>query len=194
MAFTKIVSLVTPARVIPNLRAQNPQNVISELTRIAAAETSLDHDMLQHAVLGHGGSSSFGFGRGVAIPHAAISGLPRPIGVFARLFPAQDFGAADGLPADLAFLLLSPEGDASTHLRTLACVVRRLRDRDVAARLRSAKGAEAIHAVLTSDTWRETGGASGPRPADMAGKVTSGEAPAGDLTNGTMCRSLESLC
>ncbi|AWM85425.1 PTS sugar transporter subunit IIA [Microvirga sp. 17 mud 1-3] len=194
MAFIKILSLITPARVIPHLRARDVQQAVCELTRVAAAEAMLDHDMLQHAVLSHGRSSTFGFGRGVAVPHAAISGLRRPAGVFALLSPSQDFGAADGLPADLAFLLLSPEGDPSTHLRTLAQVVRRLRDRDVAARLRSAKGAEAIHAVLTSDAWRETGPAPELQLTEMARDVAPRGVSASDLTNGTMCRSLEPLC
>jgi PTS system nitrogen regulatory IIA component len=44
----------------------------------------------------------------VAIPHAGIPGLERPMGVFACLKPVPDFGAADDVPADPAFLLLSP--------------------------------------------------------------------------------------
>jgi PTS system nitrogen regulatory IIA component len=113
-----------------------------------------------------GESSSFGFGRGVAIPHAAIPGLEQPIGVFACLKPAQTFGTADERPADLVFLLLSPHGDDPTHLRVLARVARRLRDREIAARLRSANDADAIHVVLTSDTWR---GADVPRRSAQQG-------------------------
>jgi PTS system nitrogen regulatory IIA component len=122
----------------------------------------------------------------VAIPHAAIPGLERPVGVFACLKSAQDFGAADDVLADLAFLLLSPDGDDPTHLRALARVARRLRDRDVAARLRSATDAEAIHIVLTSDAWRE--------PEDEPEAGHSATPPAGDLTNGARYTSLGTSC
>lgn len=149
-----IASLITAERVVPRLYARDCQEVINELARIAAAEVCLNYNMVRDAVLDRGLSSPFGYGRGIAIPHAAICGLAQPIGVFARCKPAQDFGAADDIPADLVFLLLSPDGDDPTHLRALACVARRLREREVAARLRSAQDVQAIYAVLTSDAWR----------------------------------------
>jgi len=181
-----MASLIPPARVIPRLRAGDVRHAVDELTRLAAAEISLDHGMVRQAVLDRGESSTFGFGRGVAIPHAAIPNLERPVGVFACLKPAQDFGAADDVPADLVFLLLSPDGDDATHLRALACVARRLRDREVAVRLRSAKDAEAIHVVLTSDAWRE--------PEDEPETGHSATPPNGDLTNEAIDTSLGASC
>jgi nitrogen PTS system EIIA component len=181
-----IASLIIPARVLLCLRARDVWHVVDEMTRLAAAEVSLDHTMVRQGVLDRSASSTFGLGRGVAIPHATIPGLAQPMGVFACLKPAQDFGAADDVPADLAFLLLSPDGDEPTHLRALACVARRLRDREVAARLRSAKGAEAIHVVLTSDAWRE--------PDDEPEAGHSATPRGGDLTNGAMYTSLGASC
>lgn len=186
MAPTMMTTLISPARVNPNLRARDVRHVIDELVRLAAAEIPLDRDAACRAVLKRGEESTFGFGRGVAIPHAAIPGLVQPVGAFARLKPAQDFAAADDVPADLVFLLLSPKGDDPTHLRALACMARRLRDRDVAARLRSAKDAEAIHIVLTSDAWRE------PDDDPEAGHPATW--PVSDLTNGTRCTSMNVLC
>ena len=186
MAFTMMVSLITPARVIPRLSTHDVRHVVDALTGIAADSVALDHEVVRDAVLECGEASCFGFGRGVAVPHAAISGLEQPIGVFARLRPAQDFGAADDIPADLVFLLLSPGGDDSTHLRALACVVRRLRDREIASRLRSAKDAEAIYIVLTSDVWREPG--EGPETGHSATPRPCG------LTNGSMYPSFRTLC
>lgn len=186
MAPTMMASLISPARVVPRLRARDVRQVVGELVRLATAEAALDCDVVSRAVLERGEASTFGFGRGVAIPHAAIPGLDQPIGAFARLKPAQDFGATDNIPADLVFLLLSPDGDDPTHLRALACVARRLRDREVAARLRSAKHAEAIHVVLTSDAWRE--------PDDEPDPGHSATMPVGDLTNGAICTSLEASC
>ncbi len=186
MASKLLASLITPERVIPWLRARDVRHVVHALTRVATAETLLDREMVRRAVVDYGEASCFGFGRGVAIPHALIPGLEQPIGAFARLKPAQDFDAADELPADLVFLLLSPEGDDPTHLRALACVARRLRDREVAARVRSAKDAEAIHVVLTSDAWRE--------PDDEPETGHSATRPAGDLTNRAMWASIEASC
>src|SRR5690606_13827056 len=109
-------------------RARDTRHAVETLTCVVAAEADLDHEAVCREVLDRAETSTFGFGRGVAIPHAAIRDLRRPIGAFARLDPGHAFGADDDAPADLVFLLLSPSGDDPTHLRSLACVARRLRD------------------------------------------------------------------
>ncbi len=181
-----MTSLIAPARVIPVLRAKNLPQVIERLTRRAAATAYLNQVSAMGAVLLRREASPFPYGRGVALPHAMIGGLDEPLGVFARLEPALDLDAPDNEPVDLALLILSPEGDHATLLRALACVARRLRDPDVAARLRSADGAEAVHAVLTSDAWRgEAGGA----------ELSSAEGPhGGDLTKAAKWPTIEVLC
>jgi PTS system nitrogen regulatory IIA component len=69
-------------------------------------------------------------------------------GLFARLDRAIDFEALDGQPVDLVFLLLAPEGAGADHLKALARVARLLRDQDTANKLRAARDAQALYAVL----------------------------------------------
>jgi PTS system nitrogen regulatory IIA component len=73
-----------------------------------AFATGIDARAAFDAVLLRERLAGTGVGEGVAIPHALMPGLKRPVGVFARLEPAQDFEALDGRPADLVFMLLSP--------------------------------------------------------------------------------------
>lgn len=163
-------SLIDSARVIPSLRARDLRRALVEMTRIASQAGSLDHDATCDAVIARGESLPFAFGRGVMIPHAMIAGLGRPLGVFARLDRGLDLDASDGVPIDLAFLILSDAGDESTLLRALACAARHLRDRNLAARLRAADGADAIYALLTSDAWRSSQAldrADAPRAHDL---------------------------
>ena len=72
---------------------------------------------------------STGFGGGAAIPHGKLEGLDRVVGHFARLSTPIDFGAVDGMPVDLVFLLLSPPDAGAEHLKALASVSRAFRDR-----------------------------------------------------------------
>ena len=67
---------------------------------------------------------STGFGRGVAIPHARLPGIARPVAAVLRLEHPVDYSAADGLPVELVFGLLSPENSGATHLHALAAVFR----------------------------------------------------------------------
>ena len=98
---------------------------------------------------------STGFGAGVAIPHGKIEGLERVVGLFAKLDKPIDFAAIDGLPVDLVFVLLSPPDAGVDHLKALARVSRRLRDRDFVGKLRGAGSADALFALFAGSGARD---------------------------------------
>jgi PTS system nitrogen regulatory IIA component len=89
-----------------------------------------------------------GIGEGVAIPHARLPGLERPIAGFARLDPPIDFDALDGRPADLVCMILAPDDRAGDHLKALAKVTRALRNAEFRERLRAARGHDEIMAAF----------------------------------------------
>ena len=98
---------------------------------------------------------STGFGGGVAIPHGKLEGLSRVTGVFARLTQPIDFASVDGVKVDLVFMLLSPPGAGAEHLKALARVSRRLRDREFIAKLRGAGSQDALYALLAGGEPRD---------------------------------------
>ncbi|MGD9921314.1 MAG: PTS sugar transporter subunit IIA [Pseudorhodoplanes sp.] len=154
MSHIQMADLFIPERIVPALQAADRHQVIEKLSRLVAMQTELKKELVRRAVLSREDLTTFGVGRGVAIPHALIAGITKPIGAFARLNLTVDFGAADGRPADLIALLLIPESAAGLLLPALSCIARRLRDREVAKLLRAQTTAEAAHAILTTDLWR----------------------------------------
>lgn len=93
---------------------------------------------------------STGFGRGVAIPHARIDGITRPVSVVIRLDRPIGFNAADGMPVDLVFGLLSPTGSGAAHLHALAAISRLIRDETMHDALSSAADGEELYAMISS--------------------------------------------
>lgn len=150
----RMTDLITSERIIPTLRAADKRQVIEKLSRLVARDIGLNKELVRRAVLACEDLTTFGVGRGIAIPHAVVAGIAEPIGAFARSQRPIDFGAADGRPADLIFLLLAPDTNPGLLLPALSCVARRLRDREVTRRLRAEASAEAVHAILMSDSWR----------------------------------------
>ncbi|NNM77280.1 PTS transporter subunit EIIA [Sphingomonas sp. ID1715] len=96
-----------------------------------------------------------GFGGGVAIPHGRLPGLDRIRAAFVRLEKPIDYGAIDDLPVDLVFMMLSPEESGAEHLKALAQVSRRLRDRGFVAKLRGAGSPDALFALFASAETRD---------------------------------------
>jgi PTS system nitrogen regulatory IIA component len=126
-----------------------------QLLGVIAAEcarlSGLDVRLIAEALRAREQLGSTGVGAGMAIPHARIPGLAAPVAVAYRLRKAIDFDAVDDRPVDLVVAMLSPEGADAENLARLAEISRRLRDRDVAARLRSASGPAALHRLLVDD-------------------------------------------
>jgi nitrogen PTS system EIIA component len=154
MSPLRIADVIAPERILPALKATDEQRVLRALSRSVVAGSGPPEETVLRALDAVQRLTAFGVGRGVAIPHAAVSGIAAPVAAFARLRSPVDFGAADGRPVDLVFLLLVPRAKPGVLLPLLARVARRLRDREVLKHLRSECGAEAIHAVLTTEAWR----------------------------------------
>ena len=135
----EISSLISPDRIVTDLRAATKDAALRALARLAAAQLQLDEATIQQALLNRERLGSTGIGQGVAIPHARIAGLERVFCLFARSEKPVEFEAVDARPVDLFCLLLTPAGEHGEHLAALACVSRRLRDPETARRLRAAK-------------------------------------------------------
>ena len=129
-------------------RSNGKKQAIQELAARAARLTGQSERLIFETLMQREKLGSTGVGNGIAIPHGKLPNLEKLVGLFARLERPIDFEALDGQPVDLIFLLLAPEGAGADHLKALARVARLLRDQDTANKLRAARDAEALYAVL----------------------------------------------
>lgn len=157
-AMDDLSDLLGTDAVFAALAAPNKKALFQTLAAIAAKSTGLDAKIIVERLAERERLGSTGFGGGVAIPHGKIDGLNHVVGVFARLASPIDFAAIDDMPVDLVFLLLSPPDAGVEHLKALARVSRRLRDRGFVAKLRGAGSEDALYALF----------ASGEAPRDAA--------------------------
>lgn len=116
----------------------------------ALDETAVLEGLQEREALG-----STGFGRSVALPHARIDGLARPVAALMKLAAPVEFAAADGLPVDVVIGLLSPTNAGATHLHALAALSRLVRDEDMHRALTEANDTETLYALLTNASDRD---------------------------------------
>lgn len=146
-----VSELFSPAAINLNLTSADRDAVLNELVnqipqlanQPEARKTLLR--ALQERELLH----STGIGDGIALPHArnALVGLvDEPIVVFARHASGIPYGAIDGAPARLFFLLIAPT--VTQHLGILARLSRILRDPKVRQNLLSADRPEKVISLL----------------------------------------------
>ena len=147
-----ISDLLKPAAVISSLKAQGKKHLLQELAARASHLTRLPERKIFETLMERERLGTTGVGQGIAIPHGRLADIGEIVGVFARLETPIDFDAVDNQPVDLVFMLLAPEGAGADHLKALARVSRLLRNQAATEKLRAAKSAEALYAILTDTT------------------------------------------
>lgn len=146
----ELSDLIEPACIAPKLSATSRRQALQMMADMLAKSSGIDARAAFEAVLMRERLSGTGMGEGVAIPHAAVKGVTRPFGAFARLETPQDFDALDGRPADLVFMLISPVDRGGDHLKALARVSRFMRRADMREKLRAARGVDDLYALFAA--------------------------------------------
>jgi PTS system nitrogen regulatory IIA component len=147
--------LLRPDAVLTGMTAPTKKMVLQLLGAAAAPLLDLPAKSIVDRLAEREKLGSTGFGGGVALPHAKIEGIAQVTGLFARLSQAVDFQAVDDMPVDLVFVLLSPTNAGADHLKALARVSRRMRDRTFLAKLRGAGSRDAVYALFATDETRD---------------------------------------
>lgn len=146
-----IDALADVGRIFHRLPGTTREAVLEEMA-VRLAERGLvpdARDLWEH-LLDRERLGCTGLGRGVAIPHCKLRNLPNIVAAVATTEVPVDFGAADGIPIDLIFLVASPPEAPAAHLQTLARISRVLRTPGFPEALRSAASAERMAEVLRS--------------------------------------------
>ena len=117
----------TPAMELA-LRAGDRESVFRDLIALVPGLDDGARAGLLLSLLGRERLGSTGLGRGVALPHTryAINGVTRTQIIFGRHREGINYGALDGQPVKLFFLLLA--ADVAQHLQILSRLSRLLRD------------------------------------------------------------------
>jgi PTS system nitrogen regulatory IIA component len=144
-----LLSLLTQDAVLPALRVNGKKAALQDIAAHAGRLLGRDEREIFETLLQRERLGSTGIGEGIAIPHGKLPGLDRMVGLVARLERPIDFEALDGQPVDLLFVLLAPEGAGADHLKALARVARAMRQPGILERMRAARDADALFAVLT---------------------------------------------
>ena len=134
---------------------ESKQAVLERVADMFAAAYQADREDVLDGLEVREKLGSTGFGNGVAIPHARSNQISRPVAIMLKLEQPVDFAAADAMPVELVFGLLSPEDAGAAHLHALAAISRLMRDDATRDALISSPDAEAMYALLSSQIERD---------------------------------------
>lgn len=133
------------SRVSLRLGAKGLDDVIDEAARLLAPAAGLPAGAVANALRAPRDGSYITLGRGVGLPHAALSEIAEPRAALVTTDAPVDVG---GDALDVFFVLLAPARDPRLHLLALAHVGRLCHDEAALASLRGAASPRAAAGVI----------------------------------------------
>jgi PTS system nitrogen regulatory IIA component len=150
----KIIDLLDPKCILPDLQAANKRGVLEELaTALVSGHGEVTLQAVVEVLMERERLGSTGIGDNIAIPHGKLPQLSQMLLAFGRSLKGVDFDSMDGKPSHLFFLLLAPVNSSGLHLKALAKISRMLMSQAFRESLMESKGAEEIlHLIEEKDS------------------------------------------
>lgn len=141
--------LTRPDLIFTDLPATNRQETLRALAgRVSERGLVASGDDLFQKLWEREQLGTTGIGAGIAIPHCKLPGLTRGIVAVGLLQGGVDFGAADGKPVQVLFLVVSPSGSPAEHLQILAALSRWVRADQHAEKILALRDPAAVYDLL----------------------------------------------
>jgi Kef-type K+ transport system membrane component KefB/mannitol/fructose-specific phosphotransferase system IIA component (Ntr-type) len=145
-----VVTLLRRGAFVSELHAHTPSDAIGELVRALGSLLAGMKRRARDAVVERELVAATGLGDEVAVPHAAVDGLDRPLLALGRAPRGIDFDAPDGRPARFVFLLLIPPKAYAEEVKILASIARATSMATAREELGAATGLEEVTRVLSN--------------------------------------------
>jgi mannitol/fructose-specific phosphotransferase system IIA component (Ntr-type) len=125
----RITDLLSAETMLPAIVTRRREDVLMEMAgRIASRHPEIGSARLAAGLFKREDLMTTALADGIAIPHARLRGLTRPLAAFGRSPQGVHWSAQDGGLTHMIFVLVVPDEPGSPHLRLLAAVSRLLHD------------------------------------------------------------------
>ncbi len=115
-------ALVKPELVEMDLRGGTPEECVNEMAAKIQMIEGFDKNVVASAVMTREAQLPTAIGKGVAVPHARLATLTRPVVVIGRSNRPISFSTPDKVPVRLVFMILTPAAAPLEQLRVLGRV------------------------------------------------------------------------
>ncbi|MFM5092605.1 fructose-specific PTS transporter subunit EIIC [Aeromonas rivipollensis] len=144
-----ITTLINEHLINLDLKATRKEEVFSEMTRLLVAQGKVsDEQQFIKDLWAREELDNTGFEEGVALPHAKSAAVSTPAVAIGISRSGIDYGAEDGKPSRLFFMIASPAGGANHHIEVLAELSAKLIEEGFIDALLAAKSPAAALALL----------------------------------------------
>lgn len=143
-----ILEFFPKSLIVTEMRADSVEHAIEELSELVGEEETIDDDEIAALVKTREELMGTALEDSIAIPHARVSGLQRPVIAFGRSLAGIDWNSPDGLPSHFIFLVLVPEDMSDIHVQILQSIATVMSDEELRSILLHADNRQKLWSVL----------------------------------------------
>ncbi len=124
------------------------EEIVSALKKrgLISTEKGIVEDLLKREDLG-----STGLEKGIAVPHALIGKIEKPLLALALIRKGINFEAVDKMPTYIVLLLLGNKDNPGSQLRLLAHICRMVKETKFVEKAKKAKSSYDIRGILKKE-------------------------------------------
>ena len=146
-----LTTLIDEGLICLDLAAHDKQALFVELAeRLKASGKIASQDQFVRDLWAREALDNTGFEQGVALPHAKSEAVREPAIVVGISRQGIDYGAEDGEPSKLFFMIASPAGGANHHIEVLAELSTKLLEPGFIASMQAATSRAEVLALLAA--------------------------------------------
>jgi Kef-type K+ transport system membrane component KefB/mannitol/fructose-specific phosphotransferase system IIA component (Ntr-type) len=144
-----LAALLRRGAWLKELGASGAKDAIKQLVTSLRPQLGELEERAYRAALEREAIAPTGLGDEVAVPHAIVAGLQRPLLAVGFSASGADFNAPDGAPAKIVFLILMPPRTQDQEVRILAAIARAVIEPEQRKRLLGALSLAEVLAILS---------------------------------------------
>lgn len=121
----KLSDIMVLDAIVPELKGTTREEVITELVNSLADSGAIakrNCKEITEAILSREAQATTGIGKGVALPHAKLKSVKKPIGTIGRSSGGIEFKSLDSQPVYSVILLLSSPDGPDEHLQAMEAI------------------------------------------------------------------------
>lgn len=134
--------------ILLDLNATSANQIYKKLSNHISNIIGESEKFLFDTIMENEENKNSGIGNGVAVGHARLPRLTRPIIVYSKTAHPIDFKAADEELVNMVILVLSPEFEGVKHLQRLATITRFFSDKETRVALQNSDDFNSIRAIV----------------------------------------------
>ena len=129
----KLLDIMVADAILPELQAKTREEAVGELVKALAGAGAIPKKSVEDvtkAVMARESQATTGIGKGVALPHAKLKGVKKPLGAIGRSSEGIEFASLDAKPVYSVILLLSNPDNPDEHLQAMETIFKNVQ-RDI---------------------------------------------------------------